>query len=80
MHGVKVPFTSNIIQKCMSFILKYSIVGVGISVVIFKYLFPLLFIGTTTPRKILCQGIEPSVYEVSNDTNINERIYCRIFW
>ena len=45
---------------------------------VFKDFLHILLIGTTTPRKIYCQGIEPSVYEVNTDANNNEMSYIRI--
>ena len=67
-HVVQVPLTSNISQKCLTFSLKYSRVGFGISVGLFLGFFHILLIDRTTPRKFFCQDIDPSVYEVNTDT------------
>ena len=76
MHVVQVPFTSNISQKFLTFSLEVF----KIRSWYFSRIFYILLIGTTKPLKIIFQGIEPSVYEVNTEKNINKSIYCKICW
>ena len=80
-HVVQVSFTSNTSQSCQAFFLKIFMSRIWyFSRNLFKDFFRLLFIGTTTPRKIVCQNIDPSFFEFNNDTNRNKinciRIVC----
>ena len=81
MHVFQVPFTSNISQKFLTFFLEVFRSRLWyFSRNLFKDLFHFLLIGTTTPRKIVCQNIDPSFFEFNNDTNRNKinciRIVC----
>ena len=52
MHGVKVPTTSNISQKCLTFSLEiFKSSGWYFSSNLFKDFFCVLFIAKTTPQK-----------------------------
>ena len=81
MRIVKLPVTSSISQKCLTISIEFfKSRSWFFSRNLFKKCSHFILIGTTTPQKIVCKGIEPSVYEVNIDKKKNVTIYCRIFW
>ena len=64
---VRVPFTSNISQKYLTFYLEIFKSRSWYFSRNFKYLFHFLLIGPTTPRKFFCQGVDPSVCKFNTE-------------
>ena len=58
MHVVQVPFTPNISQKCLTFLLEIFRHRIWyFSRNLFKYLFHFSLMGTTTPRKFFANTL-----------------------